>query len=389
MRDASLSTGAGTTPSVRRWWFGAFLLRPGDPRTRTVIGLQGLALLMEWTSASCVSAPTLESDHPLRRSGLGRRTWPFATALGLGFASLPFARIVDHVLVAGAAALVTVLVLAVALVPWERLPRSLATIPPAAVVLLVFLLREGTGGLRDPVDYEALLLLPVLWLALYGSSLELVLAISLAAATFAGSFALSGAGRSEGEWIKAALWPAVAALVGLRVQALVREVTRLSVVDPLTGVANRARWNEEFARESARVRRSGGQLAVALVDLDHFKRLNDEDGHAAGDRLLRASAEAWAAALRTGDLIARYGGEEFALLLPQTSLEDALRVVERIRAATPAPVTCSVGVAAFDKSEGPGELLARADAALYRAKRGGRNRVEGSEPPSESRRLAD
>ncbi|HEV2773326.1 MAG TPA: diguanylate cyclase [Thermoleophilaceae bacterium] len=227
---------------------------------------------MEWTSASRVSAPTLESDHPLRRSGLGRRTWPFATALGLAFASLPFTRTVDHALVAGAAALVTVLVLAVALVPWERLPRSLATIPPAAVVLLVFLLREGTGGLRDPVDYEALLLLPVLWLALYGSSRELVLAISLAAATFAGSLALSGARGGEGEWIKAALWPAVAALVGLRVQALVREVTRLSQVDPLTGVANRARWNEEFARESARVRRSGGHLAVALVDLDHFKR---------------------------------------------------------------------------------------------------------------------
>lgn len=137
------------------------------------------------------------------------------------------------------------------------------------------------------------------------------------------------------------------------------------------------------------MRRYGGHLAVALVDLDHFKRLNDEAGHAAGDRLLRASAEAWAAALRTGDLIARYGGEEFALLLPQTALEDALPVVERIRAATPAPVTCSVGAAAFDESEGPGELLARADAALYRAKRGGRNRVEVSQPPSESRRLAD
>jgi diguanylate cyclase (GGDEF)-like protein len=248
-------------------------------------------------------------------------------------------------------------------------------LPPAVVVLVVFLLREGTGGLREPVDYEALLLLPVLWLALYGSPLALLLAITVAA-TFVGSLILSGAGGSEGEWIKAALWPAVAALVGLRVQALVREVTRLSRVDPLTGVANRARWNEEFAREAARVRRSGGDLAVALVDLDHFKHLNDEAGHAAGDRVLCASAEAWAGALRTGDLIARYGGEEFALLLPQTPLKEALPVAERIRGATPAPVTCSIGVAAFEQSEGSGELLARADAALYRAKRDGRNRIE-------------
>jgi diguanylate cyclase (GGDEF)-like protein len=116
-------------------------------------------------------------------------------------------------------------------------------------------------------------------------------------------------------------------------------------------------------------------MCVAMLDLDRFKQYNDERGHQAGDRLLKEVAGAWTTELRATDILARYGGEEFALALPTCDVEQAFAVVERLRAAIPGGESCSAGIACWDGFETSVELLERADAALYDAKRGGRDQT--------------
>jgi diguanylate cyclase (GGDEF)-like protein len=159
----------------------------------------------------------------------------------------------------------------------------------------------------------------------------------------------------------------------VEISRLVSRLQGLARSDPLTGVPNRRVWEEELPRELDRARRVGTPLCVAMVDLDNFKAYNDQFGHQAGDQVLKAAAAAWRTQVRTTDLLARYGGEEFALLLPACALEDAIRIIERLRTVTP-KVTCSIGVASWDFQESAGELFERADQALYAAKAEGRNR---------------
>jgi diguanylate cyclase (GGDEF)-like protein len=145
--------------------------------------------------------------------------------------------------------------------------------------------------------------------------------------------------------------------------------------DALTGLPNRRVWDEDLDRELARARRHGGNLCLAMLDLDRFKAFNDHHGHQAGDQLLAATAIAWRPALRTTDTLARYGGEEFAVLLPHSDEEGAMTVVERLLEVVPLGQTASAGVAVWDGREDATQLLARADAALYQAKGAGRNRA--------------
>jgi diguanylate cyclase (GGDEF)-like protein len=145
--------------------------------------------------------------------------------------------------------------------------------------------------------------------------------------------------------------------------------------DQLTGVANRRALDEALPRGLARARREQNPISVAMIDLDHFKAYNDTYGHPAGDRLLRSAAAGWSARLRTTDLLARYGGEEFAILLPGCSRAAAADMVGDLRGALPDGVTCSIGIATWDGAEHAEVLVARADAALYKAKRDGRDRV--------------
>ena len=158
-------------------------------------------------------------------------------------------------------------------------------------------------------------------------------------------------------------------------ERLLAESEARARTDPLTGLANRRAWDEELRRELARAGRQGWPVCVAMLDLDHFKAFNDDQGHLAGDELLKESAAIWSAVLREGDFIARYGGEEFSVLLPNCSTGDAVQVVERLRVATPMDRTCSAGVALWDDAESASELLRRADGALYSAKRAGRDRL--------------
>jgi diguanylate cyclase (GGDEF)-like protein/PAS domain S-box-containing protein len=158
-------------------------------------------------------------------------------------------------------------------------------------------------------------------------------------------------------------------------QELFDQVEAMSRTDPLTGLPNRRSWEEEVGQAIARAQRNGQALALAMADLDHFKLFNDSRGHQAGDVLLVDVAASWRRALRATDFLARYGGEEFALLLPDCPPDEALRLLDRLRAATPDGQTCSVGIAHWDRFESAEALLARADAALYEAKRVGRDRV--------------
>jgi diguanylate cyclase (GGDEF)-like protein/PAS domain S-box-containing protein len=162
-----------------------------------------------------------------------------------------------------------------------------------------------------------------------------------------------------------------------------RELERVAYTDSLTGLANRRYFLAEAERAAARSERHGHALALLIFDLDHFKRINDQYGHQAGDDVLCRTAERTRNSLRKEDMPARWGGEEFVVLLPMTALPEAMLVANRLRAAIggtptptsagPLPVTCSCGVAQRRQGEAISELIARADAALYEAKGSGRN----------------
>jgi diguanylate cyclase (GGDEF)-like protein len=145
--------------------------------------------------------------------------------------------------------------------------------------------------------------------------------------------------------------------------------------DDLTGLPNRRAWELALPKELSRAERDERPVCVAMLDLDRFKWFNDDQGHQAGDRLLKLAASAWTEQLRASDMLARYGGEEFAVLLPGCTLRDAQALLERLRVAMPEAQTVSAGVACWDGSESAEELVGRADSALYAAKRAGRDRL--------------
>lgn len=160
-------------------------------------------------------------------------------------------------------------------------------------------------------------------------------------------------------------------------------LSRLALTDQVTGLANRRGGEEALAREVARARRTGAPLSLVLFDIDRFKNINDQAGHAIGDRVLRGISEILSASQRGSDLAMRWGGEEFLVLLPDVGLAGARIFAERMRenvmnltVAEAGRITVSAGVSELAGDEDPAVALARADANLYRAKAGGRNRVE-------------
>jgi diguanylate cyclase (GGDEF)-like protein len=165
----------------------------------------------------------------------------------------------------------------------------------------------------------------------------------------------------------------------------VRELRRLVTQDALTGLPNRMAIQEAFARERLRAERGRHPIAIALIDFDRFKSINDDFGHAGGDGVLRRSSAAIAEALRPSDIVGRWGGEEFLVVLPNTRLETARQAIERALTAvralhmplkgTRVHTTFSAGVVEMAGNESLDELVERADAALYEAKRAGRDRV--------------
>jgi len=163
-------------------------------------------------------------------------------------------------------------------------------------------------------------------------------------------------------------------------------VQRLAVTDALTGIYNRRAFFDRARQEYNRSVRYGHRISVIMLDVDHFKVINDRFGHAAGDETLRTIAHLCTSNLRACDILGRYGGEEFTILVPETALNGALTIAQRLCdqiAAINIPsergvirVTASIGVAEMcEETSGLDELIDRADQALYRAKQSGRNRV--------------
>jgi diguanylate cyclase len=164
------------------------------------------------------------------------------------------------------------------------------------------------------------------------------------------------------------------------------EQRQKALVDPLTGLPNRAAWSERLDLEVTQWQQHGNTLLLAMLDLDHFKRINDNYGHLAGDKVLKIIASVLRKRLRGTDFIARFGGEEFVLLMPSTVPTAGLKLLESLRASIeacpfhfkgePVTITVSIGMSAFRPGEHGDQVLKRADQALYRAKNAGRNRVE-------------
>ena len=170
---------------------------------------------------------------------------------------------------------------------------------------------------------------------------------------------------------------------------MARQLEELSGRDDLTGVFNRRHFRRTVARAFDHCRRYKRPLSVAIIDVDHFKNVNDCFGHQAGDTVLAEVAKRFMRSVRSSDYLARYGGEEFVVILPETQLGDAVTFSEKLRAAIASapvpiadgeelPLTVSVGAASLSHSEfsSAAEMIRAADQALYRAKRNGRNRVE-------------
>jgi len=219
------------------------------------------------------------------------------------------------------------------------------------------------------------------------------------------AYAVTGAlSRQMHAWLERGLIPVVllagAVFVAVTYRLALRTVDDLqrvallereNAIDPLTGLFNRRYLERRLTEEFSRARRHGQPLALLLLDVDHFKRINDTHGHAVGDAVLRDLGARLLGGVRAHDVVARYGGEEFTVIAPATRLAEALRLAERLRrivAAQPLTLrddagaesgiryTTSVGVAELDASmKDEAALFAAADAALYRAKRDGRDRI--------------
>jgi len=163
------------------------------------------------------------------------------------------------------------------------------------------------------------------------------------------------------------------------------EQRQKALIDPLTGLPNRAAWSERLDHEINLWQQHGNTLLLAMLDLDHFKRINDNYGHLAGDKVLKIIANVLRKRLRGTDFIARFGGEEFVLLMPDTGPTAGAKLLEKLRASIeacpfhfkgePVTITISMGLTAFKPGEHSDLVLKRADQALYRAKHAGRNQV--------------
>lgn len=184
-----------------------------------------------------------------------------------------------------------------------------------------------------------------------------------------------------------------------RLQAVEKETTHLrahlrkrkmqAMADPLTGIPNRIAFEERMEREFGRWKRYASPLALLVMDVDHFKLINDTYGHRAGDKALKLIAQVLKQSVRETDLVARYGGEEFAAIVPETTPEGVAALAEKLRQAVEGaqfhyhgvavPITISIGVTGFQDADTPETAFVRADKALYRAKTGGRNRVQRSD----------
>lgn len=323
--------------------------------------------------------------RPLSAHGRGRRLAPFAVGVLASLALL----LADHdASVNALRARLVALTLAglvagaVVAVPWARLPAALETAPGFAILAVVGLVVAGSGARST---YAPLVLLPLLWFAVYAGRGALVVATAAADAFLLANVLVSRGPIDPGEARAGVVWSAVVTLVPWMLHRFVRDLRHRAALadrDYVTELLSRRAWEERLPEELARARRDQKPLAVVLLDLDSFKQYNDLHGHQAGDALLRQIGLAWSEELRSTDLLARFGGDEYCAALPGCSAEDAHVRALRLLAACPAGIGASAGIAEWGEDETPAALVRRADEALYRAKADGRRRVAVAAPPA-------
>ncbi|MFW6345875.1 MAG: diguanylate cyclase [Halomonas sp.] len=281
-----------------------------------------------------------------------------------------------------------------------RLSAGLLLALPAAFYALVLLV-VPEGDVERLAGYAFIPFLLVATLSVFPFTLTESLAAGVSLL-----WLLALAQRVDGSWLTPAglegLW-LLASLLAVSLAAnhfqlgLLMRVYRQATHDPLTGLLNRGALTLHLEKLQAwrhRERATGrsAECAVMMLDIDHFKRINDTRGHSVGDMILEEFARVLTAQTRPEDCVARFGGEEFVVLLVDADVERARRAAERIRLAVeahpfsdhdhqPVPVTTSIGVAGLQDDEAPPQALERADAALYRAKQAGRNAVRVSDSP--------
>ncbi len=281
---------------------------------------------------------------------------------------------------------------------------ALWLLSPFGALAGAILVRAGTDGLEAGIG--PLLLIPILAVAVYGSRKALFgVILAVVAAVIIAQVATAGdTVELNPAWRQDLVLAVLATVLGVVIQDLVTRMRRernlaeergqiieeLALTDPLTGVDNRRGWERAIQRSVGQARRHDQPLSLAMLDLDQFKQYNDARGHQAGDDFLREVAMNWEEMTRIEDHIARYGGEEFVITLPNTGLEGAKVIVERLRASLPETptgeesvgrITCSAGIAEWNGSETVRELVGRADRALYAAKEAGRDQTVALETP--------
>ena len=340
-----------------------------------VLRIKGRMALQELSDAGL----HVTRGRPLDGEGVWLRCLPWVTAGVLACVFLPLLPDWPSTGDLIALAMIPVIVGSALLLPWERMPTWSQAIPALLPFVMVALVRSSHESVT--AAYTPVVLLPVIWFAFYGTRGQLLISVVGLGVTLAiPSPAFQDYPALEP--LAAAFWMGVAGIAGFSINELVRQRERLQAqlgamarTDALTGLPNRRAWDEALDRELAMANRSSSPVCVAVLDLDHFKEFNDLNGHPAGDTHLKEAAAVWGARLRSTDLIARHGGEEFAVLLTATGARQAQELIESLRACVPSEETVSAGIAEWDGVESAGELLIRADRALYQAKRNGRNRT--------------
>jgi len=259
---------------------------------------------------------------------------------------------------------------------WRRVPRAVVDVTTGVAIAYTAITVAATGGSDSPARVHALLVL--VYAAGFLRPRVALAAVAACAAVHALPVAYED-GTAQG-LAELAFTAPVFAAIGAVVLGGRRLLTGQALTDPLTGLANHRAFQERLHAEVARARRHGRPLTLALIDLDHFKQINDLAGHATGDRVLGELGVRLRAALRDEDLLARIGGDEFALLLPETDEPDAHAVLERVRRMLEREplvdgirVTISAGICGLERAADTATILRLADGALYWSKEQGRN----------------
>ena len=302
------------------------------------------------------------SDRNASAASIQAALWLGATLLGVIAALVPFSAAAPTTMFAVAA----VVTFFVACALWLNRRRVPEWVLKALVLVAIIVLSAGITQMKTTTGFAIMALVNV-WVALYVAmvfSPRLAFAfVGLQTVTFGVGTLLTDLPHLFTVWL---LVSATALIATAALSTLSSQLRKQAATDPLTGVLNRAGLARAAERETSLAGRTGLPLSVVVLDLDGFKAINDQQGHAVGDRILSDAAGAWQRGLRASDILARTGGDEFAMVLPATDLGEAEQLVARLR--TLSDVAWSAGAALWEQPEPFDACLARADEALLRVK---------------------